>query len=205
MRSVRKSKEESELLTDEKLEKAIDMLETNSTDRKPSSKKEVCTYLGISYNTTRLDSIIREFKDKKANILARRKEKAGKPASKEEVQFCVSSYLLEDMPISNIAASLYRSSTFVNTVLEQAGVTFKPISHNYFRPALISENCCRDRFSIGETVYNSRYNVNCIIKEEKYEKQYGYVYKVWLLGDYQQYAFTAAYDLGSLDILKKVI
>lgn len=204
MRSVRKSKEETELLTDEKIEKAILMLEPSSTDKKTFSKKEICNYLGISYNTTRLDSIIREYKDKKAIILERKKEKLGKPASKEEIQFCVSSYLLEDMSIASIAASLYRSTTFVSNILDQAGVTLRPISHDYFNPVLISDSCCRDRFDIGETVYNARYNVNCIIKGETPDAKYGYVYKVWLLGEYQQYAFTAVYDLGSLDVLKRV-
>lgn len=202
--AVRRSKQESELLTDAKIEAVIGMLEPSTAEIKPCSKKDACSFLGIAYNTTRLDTILKEYKEKKELDATRRKEKRGKPATKEEIKFCVESYILENMAIKSIADALYRSVDFVNLVLKQSGVTMRPISHDYFHPSIISDNDARDRFEVGEVVYNARYNVNCIIKTEYVDAKYGYVYKVWLLGDYQQYAFTAYYDLGSLDILKKV-
>lgn len=201
--AVRKSKVESERLTDARIAEAILKLEPSDPAIKPSSKKDICAFLGISYNTTRLDAIIKEYKEKIANDKAMRAEKRGKPATDVEIEFCLNSYLLEYMPISSIAASLYRSTNFVNLVLEQAGVTFRSSTHDYFNPTLISDADARDRFEIGEVVYNARYNVNCIIKSESHNPKYGYVYKVWLLGDHPQFAFTAAYDLGSLSILNK--
>ena len=203
--AVRKTKGESELLSDSRIETAISMLEPSNPETKPASKKDVCAFLGIAYNTARLDSIIKEYKEKKARDAAKRKEKRGTPATPEEVRYCLQAYLVEGLAISNIADTLYRSTEFVNLVLSQSGVTFRPVSHDYFKPSVISDADARDRFSIGEVVYNSRYNVNCIIKGETEHPKYGYVYKVWLLGDYQQFAYTAVYDLGSLDILKKVI
>lgn len=202
--AVRKTKDESVRLTDERIVKAIQMLEPSDENVKPSSKKDVCEFLGISYNTTRLASIIVEYKAKIELEKAKRAEKRGKPASKEEIVFCITSYLEDNMPISNIAEALYRSPKFVTTVLEQEGVTFRPVSHDYFHPTLISDADAQDRFELGEVVYNARYNVNCIIKGEEIHPKHGYVYKVWLLGEYQQFAYTAAYDLGSLKILKRV-
>jgi len=201
--AVRKSKEENERLTEARIAEAILKLEPSDPAVKPASKKDICAFLGISYNTTRLDSIIKEHKEKIATDKAMRAEKRGKPATDVEIEFCLNSYLLEYMPISSIAAALYRSTNFVNLVLEQAGVTFRSATHDYFNPTLISDADARDRFDIGEVVYNARYNTNCIIKAESYDPKYGYVYKVWLLGDHPQFAFTAAYDLGSLSILKK--
>lgn len=202
--AVRRSKTEATTLTDDRILHVIEMLESTAPDAKPYSKKDACTYLGIAYNTTRLDSILKEYKEKKALEATRRKERRGKPASPEEVRFCIESYLVEGMPITSIANALYRSIDFVNLVLEQSDVTTRPISHDYFHPTVISDTDCRDRFKIGDVVYNARYNTNCIIKDESLHPVHGYVYKVWLLGDHQQFAFTAHYDLGSLDILKRV-
>lgn len=202
--AVRKSQLEAERLTDSRISEVIAKLEPTDSSIKPISKKEACEFLGISYNTTRLASIISEYKEKIALDKAMRAEKRGKPASDSEIEFCIRSYLMDSMPISTIAASLYRPTNFVNNVLEQAGVTFRPLTHDYFNPVLISDADARDRFEIGETVYNARYNTNCIIKAETFDPKYGYVYKVWLLGDHLQFAFTAGYDLGSLSILKKI-
>lgn len=202
--AIRKSKNESEALTPVKLVKVIELLEPTEEGVKAISKKEACEFLGISYNTTRLSKLIQEFKDKEALNESMRKERRGKPATQTEIDFCIKSYLLEDMPVSTIAESLYRSSSFVNGILNKEGVTMRPTSHDYFHPVIISDNDARERFSVGETVFNARYNVNCIIKSEQEDPRHGYVYKVWLLGEQQQYAYTAVYDLGSLDILKKV-
>lgn len=202
--AVRKTKDESVRLTDERIEQAILMLEPTSDNAKPSSKKEICEYLGIAYNTTRLSSIIEEYKAKIALDKSMRAEKRGKPATKDEIIFCVKAYLEDNMAISNIANALYRSPRFVTTVLEQEEITFRPTTHDYFKPTLISEADAQERFELGETVYNARYNVNCVIKTEQVHAEHGYVYRVWLLGDYQQFAYTAAYDLGSLKVLKRV-
>lgn len=202
--AVRKTKDESVRLTDERIAMAIQMLEPSNGNVKPSSKKDVCDFLGIAYNTTRLTSIIEEYKSKIETEKAKRAEKRGKPATQEEITFCVTSYLVDNMAINNIAKALYRSVRFVTIVLEQEGVTFRPILHDYFNPTVISEADTRERFEIGEIVYNARYNTNCLIKSEQVHPKHGYVYGVWLLGDFQQFAYTAAYDLGSLSVLKRV-
>jgi len=202
--AIRKSKDESERLTSERLLRVIDLLEPSEEGVKAISKKEACEFLGISYNTTRLANIIADFKEKIATDKARREERKGKPASDTEISFTIKSYLIDDMPISSIADALYRSPSFVSSILRSEGITMRPNSHDYFHPALISDSDSRDRFKIGETVYNARYNVNCIIKSEQESLEHGYVYKVWLLGDYQQFAYTAVYDLGSLDILNRI-
>ena len=77
---------------------------------KPITKKEACQILNITYNTTRLNSIIQDFQDKQ-NFRAKRKAQLkGKPASPLEVKEAITSYLNGDS-VSEISQSclLYTS------------------------------------------------------------------------------------------------
>lgn len=202
--AVRKSKVESEKMTDENIERVIKLLNPTDHSAKPITKKEACEILGMSYNTSRLTTVLSEYAEKKEREAKRRAENRGKPATQEEIAYCIKSYILDSESISSIAKSLYRSTSFVLNILNNNGVTIRPNNHDYFIPALINESSIRETFAVGDIAYNSRYNTNCIIKSEQDHKIHGKVYKVWLLGEYQQYAYTAAYDLGSLEVLKQV-
>ena len=90
--AIRKSKDESERLTSERLLRVIDLLEPSEEGVKAISKKEACEFLGISYNTTRLANIIADFKEKIATDKARREERKGKPPSDVEISFTIKSY-----------------------------------------------------------------------------------------------------------------
>lgn len=203
MATIRKSNVEEERMTDTNIERVIEMLTPTQSDIKPWTKKEACTFLGMSYNTARLANIIKSYEEKVKYEKERRAEKKGKPATEAEIIFSIQSYI-EGETIEAISKSLYRSASFVKSILVDNAVTFRPTSHDYFKPALIPDDAVRDRFNVGETVYSAQYNVNAEIRGESVHSSGIYVYKVWLLGDWQQFAFTPVYDLASLEHLRKL-
>ena len=56
---MRTKKKDYEKLTDANIKHVIELLEAE----KPITKKEACGILNISYNTTRLNNIIQEYKE----------------------------------------------------------------------------------------------------------------------------------------------
>ena len=203
MASVRKSEVEEERMTDANIERVIEMLNPTEPDVKPWTKKEACSFLGMSYNTTRLASVIKAYEEKVKYDKEKRAEKKGKPATDAEIIFSIQSYI-EGETLDSIAKSLYRGTSFVKSILVNNSVTFRPTSHDYFKPALIPDDAVRERFNIGEVVYSAQYNVNAEIRGEQVHSSGIYVYKVWLLGDWQQFAYTPVYDLASLEHLRKL-
>jgi len=193
--------EQKENLSDDNIQKVIGLLESQNT--KPISKKEACAILGITYNTARLSSIIRNYQGRKAYEKQRVDANKGKPATEEEIQYILQNYCISGESIPQIAKAIYRPSYFVKEVLGKVGAPLKSKFYDYFSPVIVPEEASRERFNIGEVVFCTKYNVNAIVKSEKHTKKYGYVYWLWLLGDWQQFAAVAAYDLGSLEHLKK--
>lgn len=203
MAIVRKSETEEERMTDVNIARVIDMLTPTEPGVKPWTKKDACSFLGMSYNTTRLSNIISAYEERIKYEKEKRAEKKGKPATDTEVIFVIQSYIEGDT-LETIAKSLYRGTSFVKSILMNNSVTFRPTSHDYFSPALIPDNAVRTRFEIGEIVYSAQYNVNAEIRGEELHKSGIYVYRVWLLGDEQQFAYVPAYELASLEHLRKI-
>ncbi len=203
MATVRKSEAEEERMTDVNIARVIAMLTPTEQDVKPWTKKEACLFLGMSYNTTRLASIIASYEERIKYEKEKRAEKKGKPVTDSEVIFVIQSYI-EGETLEAIAKSLYRGTSLVKNILINNSVTFRPTSHDYFSPALIPDNAVRLRFEIGEIVYSAQYNVNAEIRSEELHKSGVYVYRVWLLGDEQQFAYVPAYELASLEHLRKI-
>lgn len=189
---------DTERLDDTHLEHVIKMLENPSEGSKAWTKKECCDYLGIKYNTTRLASILEKYKERKAYEAQKRSEKRGKPPTEAEIQYVISSYL-EGSTVDSISKSLFRSPTFVSTILQKYGVPTRSIPHSYFRPKMIPEECMRDSFKVGERVYSSRYDSLAEIRSE-YKPG---VYLVYLLSDkQQQFAYQPACELASLEHIR---
>ena len=203
MATVRKSEAEEERMTDTNIARVIAMLTPTEQDAKPWTKKEACSFLGMSYNTTRLASVIKAYEERIKYEKEKRAEKKGKPATDSELIFVIQSYI-EGETLEAIAKSLYRGTSFVKNILISNSVTFRPTSHDYFSPTLIPDNAVRTRFGIGEIVYSAQYNVNAEIRGEELHKSGIYVYRVWLLGDEQQFAYVPAYELASLEHLRKI-
>lgn len=192
-----RKRNEHELLTDSNIERVIELLH----GEKPITKKAACEILNISYNTTRLDSIINTYKERKQRDQDMREKKRYTAASKDEIDIIVSSYLEGDA-VSVIANRIYRSDTFVKNIIERVGCPKRVVGSDYWHPELIPEPAMRETFNVGEKVWSARYNSMAIIKSVC-ENQPD-VYSLWLDSEeWQQYAYQPYWELASLEHLRQ--
>jgi hypothetical protein len=203
MAKRKRSELEDELMTDANIARVIRLLEPAEEGTKPITKKDACQILGMSYNTTRLGTIIQQYKDKQARDKKFRAEKRGKPLTNDELTYIIGEYLTGE-PIDGISKSIYRSPGFVKQVLEDYSVPIRVPGHSYFSPQLIPEGAVRDRFKVGEVVYSARYDTLAKITSEKQDPKHGWIYSLWLRGNWQQNAYQPAYELASLEHLREV-
>lgn len=210
----RVKKKEGEKLDAQNIERVISLLE----QAKPITKKEACEILNISYNTTRLGKIIEEFKYQKALDEKRRAANRGKPASNQEIQDVIESYL-EGESIQDISDRLYRSTTFVRNIVNSVGVPQRKGGQDYINFDPLPEQCISDRFEPGEIVWSSRYQAAAeVIKEYPYlcRDKLSRIYQIYILEKIEEqspyfrpmeiggfYANQPAYDLGKLTHLEK--
>lgn len=203
-----------ENLTDAYIERVIKLLE----QPKPITKKEACEVLNISYNTTRLATIIENFKNRKALDEKRRAANRGKAASPDEIKSVITEYL-NNVSVSEIADSLYRSTTFVRNIIETVGVPQRGVGENYFDFSQLPEQCVSDEFSINEVAWSARYQSPCIIDKlvGKTKDALANVYRIYVIEPFEApdklyvknwgqpgfYSSQPAYELGSLKHLKQ--
>ena len=198
MATKRTKNADTERLDPSNFEHVIKMLEPTDGS-KAWTKKDACAYLGIAYNTTRLGTLIQKYKDDKEKDKARRAEKRGTPATLGEIQYIVSSYL-EGAAVDSIANSLSRGTTFVKSILHRHSVPIRQAAHSYFRPSMVPDDACKDKFEIGEKVYSMRYDSLAVVKSEFSPG----VYSIFLLAEkWQQFAYQPNYELASLEHLRK--
>lgn len=199
----KKSASEEELMTDANIAKVIKLLEPEQ-GTKAITKKDACQILGMAYNTTRLGTIIEEWKKKQTKNAERRAEKRGKPVTGEERVYIISEYLAGET-VDTISKATYRSSTFVKSVLETNSVPIRVPGSSYFCPELIPEGAVRERFKVGEVVYSARYDSTARIDAESFSEKHGWIYRVWLLSEkWQQNAYQEATELASLEHLREM-
>lgn len=202
MATRKKSASEEELMTDSNISKVIKLLEPQETGVKPITKKDACAMLGMSYNTTRLTSIIEKFKEKQLKAAERRAALRGKPATSEDIVFIISEYL-GGGTVDSISNMTYRSPAFIKKLLEDHNVPIRVPGSSYFKPALVPEGAVRTRFKVGEVVYSARYDSVARVDMEKEDPKYGFIYRIWLLSDkWLQSAWQEAYELASLEHLR---
>lgn len=202
MATRKKSASEEELMTDANISRVIRLLEPQEEGVKPITKKDACQILGMSYNTTRLGSIIEEFKQKQARTAQRKAELRGKPASKEDIVYIISEYLSGET-VDAISKMTYRSPTFIKRVLEENSVPIRVPGSSYFNPEMVPDGAQRDRFKVGEVVYSTKYDSTALIESEKLTEKYGYIYRIFLLSDkWLQSAWQEHYELASLQHLR---
>jgi hypothetical protein len=158
----------------------------------------------MAYNTTRLGTIIEEYKQKQIRTAQRKSQLRGKPATQEEKVFIITEYLNGET-VDAISKMTYRSSRFIKDILEGNSVPIRVPGSSYFSPELIPDGAIRDRFKIGEVVYSSRYDSTARIDAEQKSEKYGFVYRIWLLADkWQQNAYQEASELASLEHLREM-
>jgi hypothetical protein len=195
---------EEELMTGTNIAKVIKLLEPVEEGKKPITKKDACAILGMAYNTTRLGTIIDEYKQKQVRISERKSQLRGKPATQEEKVYIISEYLNGET-VDAISKMTYRSSRFIKDILEGNSVPIRVPGSSYFNPELIPDGAVRDRFKIGEVVYSSRYDSVARIDAEQKSEKHGFVYRIWLLAErWQQNAYQEATELASLEHLRQM-
>jgi hypothetical protein len=204
MATKKRSELETELMTPANISRVIRLLEPTEEGQKPITKKDACQILGMAYNTTRLGTIIEDFKRSQARDAQRRAELRGKPASREDVVYIISEYLNGET-VDAISKMTYRSAGFIKRVLEDNAVPIRVPGSSYFRPELIPEGAVRDRFRVGEVVYSARYDSTARIESEQKSDKHGWVYRIWLLSDkWLQSAYQEAHELASLEHLREL-
>lgn len=204
MATRKRTELEEERMTDANIAKAIRMLEDPPEDTKPWTKKDACQFLGMAYNTTRLGTIIEQFKQRAKRTAERKAQLRGKPITAEELQFIIAEYL-EGETIDAISKATFRSPAMVKRVLEEHYVPIRVPGHSYFNPELIPEGAVRDRFAVGEVVYSARYDSLARVDLEKQDPRHGWIYRIWLLADkWKQSAYQPAYELASLQHLREL-
>ena len=210
------------------IEHVIKLLKPTNSD-KPITKKEACSILNISYNTSRLDKILEEYLEEKQYRDKRKAENRGKPPSKYETVTSIERFL-EGAPISDISRALYRSPAFVNGIIERAGVPQKRskeekkgYQYSYY---MLPDECVKTSFRDGEIAWSAVHDRAVeVMKEDTridYEAKYGskcyeiyvYEYVEWTPDMYVsgwigprkmgERSFVLAYDLGSLEHLKEI-
>lgn len=204
MATRKRSASEEELMTDANISKVIRLLEPTEEGKKPITKKDACAMLGMSYNTTRLGTIIDDYKQKQVRTAQRKSQLRGKPATQEEKVYIISEYLNGET-VDAISKMTYRSSRFIKDILEANNVPIRVPGSSYFDPQLIPDGAVRDRFRVGEVVYSSRYDSTARIDAEQKSDKYGFVYRIWLLSDkWLQSAYQEASELASLEHLREL-
>lgn len=203
MATRKRSELEEELMTDANIAKVIKLLEPEE-GTKPITKKDACQILGMAYNTTRLATIIEQFKQKQKRTAQRKAQLRGKPITTDELHYIISEYL-DGESIDAISKSTYRSSAIIKGVLEKYEVPIRVPGHSYFDPQLIPDGATRERFKLGEVVYSARYDSLARIDVERQDPRHGWIYRVWLLSDrWLQSAYQPAYELASLEHLREL-
>lgn len=175
-----------------KIPEAIKMLDSGST------KKDVCAFLGMSYNTSRLASLIEDYLSGVERSKEQRRKRRGKPMSQDEIVNVIEAYFADDS-ITDIANRFYRSEAMIKAVLEANGAMLRDSKADPLNPSILPENAVAESFEIGEHVWVAAYSCVGEIKAKCGENGY----RVYLLDrDNHRYTNQYTYDLGSLKHLE---
>jgi len=208
------------------------MLLNPSSSEKPITKKEACDILNIAYNTTRLTKIIEDYEETKAYVKKRKQGLRGRPASDAEIALACENYLGGDT-ITDISKLLFRSASFVRSLLERVGVPQRPAGKDERLTAhYYPDECMSDDFAEGEIAWSATYHAAVEVKHRltaeylatkkgmamvDYEKKYGCpAYSVYVRQKVQDddnffsnvtqggfSAYAPAYELCKLEHLRK--
>jgi hypothetical protein len=191
-------KQEHERLDDATLGRVVSLLEADN----PITKKDACKALNISYNTTRLNKIIQEYKDKIDFRKKRFAANKGKAFSELDIKELVTDYLNGDS-IASIADSLYRSVHTIKKKIEELNLPERTTSASYQNPDFIPDEAVAETFENGELVWSARYGAvaeirGCILNNEN--ERY---YRLWVFGKHNEFAYQPWWELGKLEVVKR--
>lgn len=190
-------KKEDERLDDATVGRVVSLLEQEN----PITKKAACEILNISYNTARLSKIINEYKDRIEFTKKRLAANKGKPYNELEIKELVTDYLNGDS-ISTIANNLYRSVYSVKKKIEELNLPERTKNSTYQNPDLIPDEAVAENFEPGELVWSARYGAVAEIRGLKVVN-YEPIYRIWVFGKHNEFAYQPWWELGKLDSVKK--
>jgi len=134
-----------EKLDEANVERVLSYLQAD----KPITKKEACEMLNISYNTTTLNNILAEYKERRDYRRNRMDQNKGKSATTDEIKEVIVSYLM-GMNFAEISRQMYRSPTFVKNIVDRIGVPTKVAKGEKF---IVPDECVKYEFEVGEWVW----------------------------------------------------
>jgi hypothetical protein len=208
---------EHEKLTDSNIARVIELLNP-PIGTKAITKKEACEILNISYNTTRLGSIIDNYNSRMEMEKKRYEANRGKPASEAEIKTIINEYL-EGATVSEIAKGIYRRSAFVKSIIDEVGVPQKIPGENYFNFGPLPDQCVSETFEPGEIVWSAKYQSAAEVIKQHGQTRDGKanLYQIYIYEKFEQpevlyvaysgrggfNAYQPAYELGRLKHLEK--
>ena len=187
-------KKDYEKLSDSNIQETIKLLESGT----PFTKKEACQKLNIAYNTTRLNNILAEHRERIDFREKRKSQNRGKPATPYEITESIVMYLNQE-PVSAIASSLFRSASFVKGILDRIGVPEIPTKEEQskvqeWKFPLLPEKMYSTHFEEGEMVWSAK---DCglakVLSEITHENVSGVPYKTHI--DYEKVYGSKAYRI----------
>jgi hypothetical protein len=166
---------------------------------KPITKKEACSILGITYNTTRLANIVEEYKQKKETEKKLKSIIRKTAPSEAELKEIIEGYLNGE-PYSEISSSTHRSVGQIKRILESFNLPERQSGADYFNNILFLDSASiADNYSPGDLVFSARYNSLAeIVKEVGIHADHGTCYRIFCFGKEQQYAHQPYYELLDL-------
>jgi transposase len=192
---VRIKKKDYERLDDATICRVVSLLNQKNS----ITKKAACEILNITYNTTRLNRIIQEYKDKIEYTKKRLKANKGRSFDDLELKELVTDYL-NGISITVIAERLFRSVHVIKKKIQELNLPERTIKSDYFNPELIPDEAVSETFNIGELVWSARYN--CVAEIRNIYKN-SLIYSIWLFGKHNQFAYQPAEELGKLEVVKR--
>lgn len=195
--------QEHERLDEANLKRVISLLED---EKSPITKKEACRLLNITYNTSRLNRILEDFKTKEEYAKKRRESNRGKPFTEREIKEIILEYL-KGTSKSQISKFTYRSTASIDNILERYSIPRHTSSKksSYKHPAMIPDEAISEEFEPGELVWAARYNcVAEVIKLIQEHPEHGKVYNLWIFGKHNERGNQPWYELGKMPILKEL-
>jgi hypothetical protein len=182
-------------ISEEQYTRCLDARELGET------KKNQCQYLGILYNTKRLDTLLQEYLDAREHRTKMRKRMRATPVTDEDVASWALLYL-QGSSLLEISESYYRTTGMVRSKLETLGVwgLMTQESVSPLHPPMVNDELMSDEFEVDEVVFVPGYKtVGVVDHSYGLSKSEGVnQYRVYLAGSRERNIFCNAYDLGSL-------
>jgi hypothetical protein len=131
------------------------------------TKKAICEYLKIKYNTTRLAKLLEQFKQELDRQADMKKAARGKKFTDEEKDLIVKRYI-EVGSMAKVADEYYVSAAKIKNILLEKQVPIKS------RKTVLVDHIHQDldtAFNIGDIVFSRLHKTRCEIKQ-KYDEDY---------------------------------